>query len=87
MSAKNIFKKKKKKKKKNFIILVTKQIIYRATCKNEMVEWNQIEKELFSLYDLELFNALNAKLNKHVTKWKYIKPECMYLISNTYCQK
>ena len=58
------------------IILVTKQMIFRAKCAQSPLHWTQIESKHSLLYDIELYNAAKQqKLDKHVAKWRFIQPE------------
>ena len=66
----------------NFIILVVKQFIFRCKCNNKKPNWQMVLDEINLLYKIELHNALlDRTLVKHLEKWKYIKPNCMYQIS------
>ena len=68
----------------NFIVLVIKQMLFRFKCTKEELTWSEIVREIENLYEIELYNAiLNRKLAKHVYKWKYLKPECIYLLDNS----
>ena len=64
----------------SFIVLVVKQLLFRYKCKNEKPSWQNVMQEIDLLYKIELYNAQKTnKLCSHISKWKYVKPECTFL--------
>ena len=67
----------------NFLVLVVKQLLYRHKCQQKTLNWKQVLREIENLYQLEMFNAVsNNKINIHVEKWKYLRPECTLIKYN-----
>ena len=60
----------------NFICLWSKQYVYRKICSNEPIKPSELEKELYSLQQRQMYDAkLNNKLSKHINYWSTLYPE------------
>lgn len=71
----------------NFIVLLVKQIIYRARCFKSKISIEHVLKELQHVYSIEEYLAnKNDRWNQHVKKWKPIKPSLQYKNSSNLFQ-
>ena len=60
----------------NFLVLITKQFIYRCKCYNIKPKIEDVFKEIDLLHNIEFFNAIQAKrLTKHYQHWRPVHPK------------
>lgn len=58
----------------NFIVLITKQYIYRCRCQQQKPIFQQLQYEIENNYDVEYAIAVkNNKLKQHAIKWSAFK--------------
>ena len=55
----------------NLLVLIIKQLIYRAKCNKKKLTWQQVMYEIKTIERLERYNTTNVK--KHMNKWELTK--------------
>lgn len=64
----------------NFIVLITKQYIYRSRCFKEKPKFSTLLREIENVYKVEEHLAkVRNNWNKHVKKWRALKPDLEFV--------
>ena len=63
----------------NFLVLIIKFYIYKCKCARSPPSIKGLENEIESVYQIEFYNAKQkGRVDKHVRKWKPIRPTYHY---------